>query len=80
MRGCLGVDQSPVLIEQLLVMKRGRLDEAWWRAHVEGAVTNADLESLRTLYESAVEEWGSDVASRFWWDIMSGFDATAVTG
>lgn len=51
-----------------------------WSEDVIRAQLSGDGDALSALYAYAVTQVGKDRASRLWWKLMSGFDASAVTG
>jgi len=56
------------------------MEDTTWAEQVRSAAASGDATDLRRLFEWAVKEWGSDIASRRWQEILSAFDAAAVTG
>ena len=51
-----------------------------WRIRVQQALLARDSEGLRSLYDELVDDVGNDAASQIWFDAVSAFDASAVTG
>lgn len=51
-----------------------------WQQSVHEALAHDDTERLGSLFSGAQEVWGRDRASRMWLEIVSAFDANAVTG
>jgi hypothetical protein len=56
------------------------MEDAAWAGQVRAAAASGDAAQLRGLFTSAVEAWGSEIASRRWQEILSAFDAAAITG
>ncbi len=55
------------------------MDEHVWQHRVEAAVLAQDAEAMRRLYAQARTLFG-DAADRRWAEVLSAYDATAVTG
>jgi hypothetical protein len=51
-----------------------------WQNSVRNALARGDTQELRQLFEGAQEMWGKEQSSRLWLEIVSAFDANAVTG
>lgn len=51
-----------------------------WRTKVRLALRMSDTEALGALFISKVHEVGIEKASQEWLEIISGWDASAVTG
>jgi hypothetical protein len=51
-----------------------------WEVSVRDALAHDDTGQLSVLFVGAQEVWGRDRASRMWLEIVSAFDANAVTG
>jgi len=47
---------------------------------VQQALLSRDRRQLRELYEELVVDVGHEAASQIWFDAVSAFDASAVTG
>lgn len=54
-------------------------DEGMWRARVERALLTGDSTALRALYAEGTVLYGAEAAQR-WAQVLSAFDASAVTG
>lgn len=50
-----------------------------WRDRVEQALLAGDGPALQALYAEAAEAYGADAGTR-WAEVVSAFDASAVTG
>lgn len=54
--------------------------QATWADEVRAALLREDREALADLFAAAQQAEGQLVASRSWLEVVSAFDATAVTG
>lgn len=54
--------------------------QAEWADEVRAALLGEDREALAGLFAAAEEAEGDVVASRSWLEVVSAFDANAVTG
>lgn len=78
------MDQSPVQVHTCDSTSYGgqameTTHDAWVEA-VEQAAARQDSIELAELFRQARAIWGPQDASRMWLAVMSGFDASAVTG
>jgi hypothetical protein len=51
-----------------------------WEEAVRVALRTGNEEALRELYDELLKDVGSDRASQQWFQMMSGWDESAVTG
>ncbi len=61
-------------------MNGARVGRNAWRSRVQQALLSRDRRQLRELYEELVVDVGREAASQIWFDAVSAFDASAVTG
>lgn len=51
-----------------------------WHESVLSALARGDTCELGELFQGAQAMWGNEQASRMWLEIVSAFDANAITG